>query len=598
MPSRLTYSVAIAAIVVTAITYWPALHGNFVWADVIDFVDMPWLTHGNEWKHYIFRDFNNWSDYFRPLVVALFTLQLRLFGIIPGPMHAVSLATHLVNVLLVGILSWHCSRVTGHEARRSATLVGASMLLYGLHPIHIETVAWIGCQFELVATMFMLGGLLADTQIQSPNIRAAAVASLFFLAACSKESAASFPLMLVILEWALSRKYCEGGIRASVRDMIERNWRTYTAILLAGIGYLIFRHWALGQIINPLAIKQAPILEQIQETCFIYLQYWKMLIWPMSGMNPLHEMNTQRFQSISIWSLLTDAAALAIVFFSTYFALKRKSPTACIVAMMTAGLLPVLHVAPVTFTPSLYHERYAMTSLAGICMMLPLISFNFPGKPLKIAWLKILATVIGGLWFILALINIRVTLPLWSNNVALWQWAVSGDPNSVNAKDNLLSAYIDSRNYRAADVVVDQLSPNIASCADCMLNAAILAVAENNPQKADEYLQQVRQSKDLVSNKIMSRMYIFTVGKMLIEQGQPKDAEGAFRQAIKWDPSDPQAQIWLAISLIMQDKKSEASEVRQSAMALLPLNQRDSAQAMFEQIIRLNKPRPSTVKVE
>jgi protein O-mannosyl-transferase len=596
MRNNLIYSVAIATLIITTITFWPILHGNFVWADVTDFVENSWLTRGDEWKHYLFKDFNNWSQYFRPLVIALFTLQLRLFGVTPPPMHAVSLAMHLINVLLVGLLAWHCSRISGHEVRRSATFVGISMLLYGIHPIQVETVAWIGCQFELVATMFMLGGLLANTRIQSPNIRAITVASLFFLAACAKESAASFPMMLVILEWTLLPKHPDEGIRASLQGMIRRNWRTYATILFAGIGYLVFRHWALGKITNPVAVNKTSIVEQMQEVCFIYLQYWKMLIWPMSGMNPLHEMSTQRFQSMSASSAVVDAAALVIVFSSAYFALKRKSPTACIVAMMTAGLLPVLHVAPVAFTPSLYHERYAMTSLAAICFMLPLIPFHLPSKLSQIAWLRMLLTALGGLWIILALINIRMTIPLWSNNVALWQWAVSGDPDSISAKDNLLNAYINSRNYRAADVVMNQLSPNIASCADCALNAAALAVAENNPQNAAKFLQQVQRSKDLVSNKTLTRMYIFTLGKMLVEQGHLQDAEGAFRETIKLDPSDPQPQLWLAISLIMQDKKSEASEVRRSAMALLPPSQRNSAQTMFEEVTRLNTPHSVTTK--
>ena len=103
-----------------ALAYWPVVHGDFVWDDVVNFRWNTWLTEGDQWKHYIFRDFNYWKYYFRPLVVGLFTLQLRLFDGAPGPMHAVSLAIHLLNTAMVGLLALRCSAASGRAADRHA----------------------------------------------------------------------------------------------------------------------------------------------------------------------------------------------------------------------------------------------------------------------------------------------------------------------------------------------------------------------------------------------------------------------------------------------------------------------------------------------
>lgn len=144
MRERLGYScfVVISAITIAlvAIAYWPVVHANFVWDDVVDLHDQAWLRHGDNWKHFIFRDYNYWTNYFRPFGVALLTLQVRLFNDAPGPMHVVSLCIHWINTFLVGLLSWRCLASTTEKAK-SKYLVAAPMLFYGLNPVLIEPVA-------------------------------------------------------------------------------------------------------------------------------------------------------------------------------------------------------------------------------------------------------------------------------------------------------------------------------------------------------------------------------------------------------------------------------------------------------------------------
>ena len=134
-----------SVLVLTTVVYLPVLRGEFVWDDEYDFVAKTWLTEGDAWKHYIFRDFHGWTNYFRPLVVALFTIQLRLFDVQPGPMHAVSLAAHLVNTMLVGLLALRAGAAVGRPSHRMFLPAILSMLLFGLHPALIEPVAWNRC---------------------------------------------------------------------------------------------------------------------------------------------------------------------------------------------------------------------------------------------------------------------------------------------------------------------------------------------------------------------------------------------------------------------------------------------------------------------
>ncbi|MFK2872302.1 tetratricopeptide repeat protein [Dyella lipolytica] len=587
MRNRLTCGVAVIVLIVIGVVYWPVIHAGFVWDDVLDFVQMGWLRHGDEWKHYIFKDFNNWPNYFRPLVVGLFTLEVRLFDSSPGAMHGVSLAIHLIDTLLVGLLSWQCSSALGDDLKRRTCLLAISMLLYGLHPVLIEPVTWIGCQFDLAATMLMLLGLLANTVIQNHLTRATVVAILFFLAACCKESAVSFPLMIAVFDWALIPRHSEDG-RHPIRTFIRRNWQTYTAMFFAGIIYLAFRHWALGQVLNTTGGSSASAFARLQEVCFIYLHYWQTLFWPMHGMNPIHEIDAQRFQTTSASSILIDATAICIVAAGLYSALKHASPMGCIVMMMTVALIPVLHISSIAFAASLYHERYVMTSLAGICAMLPLIRAPIYIRQRQLKFIPSSAVIAGCLWFVLAVVDIRMTLPLWSNNVSFWQWALAGNPDSLDAKDSLLSAYIDTKDYAHAQPLADQLLTEHASCANCMLNIAILAVAKNDPARAAIALEEVRNSKEVAADEQMYRMYLLTTGQMLLLQGHPQDADQIFRAAIELDPLDPQPQLSLATALAMQGKESEARSRAESGIALLSPDMRDSARRALNKAIDLD----------
>jgi tetratricopeptide (TPR) repeat protein len=580
MHRKLIYGVVGIAIIAVAFAYWPIVHANFVWDDWIDFHIMAWLRQGDEWKHFIFRDFNGWTNYFRPLVVALFTLQLRLFDGAPGPMHAVSLAMHLVNTLLVGLLSWRCAQTLASELKQVCFLA-ASMLLYGLHPVLIESVAWIGCQFELVLTMLTLCGLLANTSIQGTMTRTIVVATLFFLTACTKESAVSFPLILVVFDWAIICRRHTGSMRLALRALIGRNWLACTAMLLAGIIYLCFRYWALGEIISPVSGNSPSGFAHVQEVCFLYLHHWRTLIWPMSGMSPIHPVDIAQFNIVSVSSVLVDAAAISIVATGFYLALRRSSAIGCMIVVVTASLFPVLHILSLNFDTNLYHERYVTTALAVICAMLPLLRFSAPIDIKRRSIVFMLSATAAFFWLVFALISIRATLPLWSNNVNLWRWALAMYPDSTEAKGNLLSAYIDSEDYANANKLVDKLSAEHVQCINCMLNAALLAVNENDPVRAAIALEEVRNSSELATNKNTYRLYLLATGDMLILQGHLDDAEQVLRAAMEMEPLDPQPQLALAVALALQDKQEEAHEIGKSGMTLLTPDKRDSAQQML-----------------
>jgi uncharacterized membrane protein YhaH (DUF805 family) len=160
---------------------------------------------------------------------------------------------------------------------------------------------------------------------------------------------------------------------------------------------------------------------RLQTAAQALLIYWRILVWPMFGLAPTHFVDPKQFEIFSARNLGVALAALALVLAGVYGTLKRN-PFGYAILAVTIALLPVLHILPVQFDPSLYHERYLMPGLALTMSLLPRMVATISLPSARLRSVTIAGFAAGALWLGIAVINIRVTLPLWSNETKLWQW--------------------------------------------------------------------------------------------------------------------------------------------------------------------------------
>lgn len=585
--------VGVSAIVITliiALVYWPVQHAQFVWDDIVDFQRVAWLRHSNDWQHMLLHNFNDWIAYFRPLGVALFTAEVRTFGATPGPMHLVSLFIHLFNTLLVGVLATQLGAKRLPQDKRFRTLA-LPMLLYGLHPVLVEPVVWIGCQFDLVATLFMLLGWLAATGIKRQVLRIISVGICFFLAACAKESAIAFLPILVVVNWFALEISQGESVLAQLRKLLTCHAATYVSILLAGVAYLAFRHMALGHLIPNTGGKVLPLWGRLQEASFLYLHYWRMFFWPTVHMGPIHLIDVDQFLKINVQSVLRDACALFIVAAGIVLAIRRRY-TGALILCVTLALFPVLHIIATNFDTSLYHERYALTALAIACAWFPLVLSEI-STPVTVQRTVSMVAYIGfAAWMPLAVMNIRVTIPLWSTQVNLWQWALQENPGSVNATDELITGYIDAGDPTDAWRLINGLIDNYTPCTNCMLNAATLSLREHNPKRADFFLQRIKNDPNLYNSPTSIRIYLTDIGDIQLMEGKYDVAEQMERLAAAREKLDPNPQLFLAEALALEGKTIEATQVENMAIALMEPNERSRQQQWFAQFLQQLRDHP------
>ena len=580
----LAFLTAATVVGLVGLIYWPVHLAAFVWDDQICMNMSASLRHGDSWKQFLSANFCDWKNYFRPLVVAMFVGELRVFDVAPGPMHLVSLGFHLMNTLLVGLLARTLS-VERDNPIKSNALVGAAMLLYGLHPALIEPVVWISCRFELVVTFFMLLGLLANAKIQRVAIRAVAVAACFFLAAGAKESAATFPLLLLLFDWIeMDSVQSQRGFLAQVQTLWQRQWPVYTAVLGAGIVYLALRFAALGFLIDAGGSLSVALPARLQTIAYTLLTYWRILVWPMAGLAPTHIVDPTRFAIFSAVGVSLDLAVLAILLAGIYGTYKRK-PFCYAILAVTIPLLPVLHIVPVQFDPSLYHERYIMLGLALALSLLPRMvsAISLPAAKLRIA--TIAGVAVGLIWLGMAVMNIRVTVPLWSDEIRLWQWEALENPGSHYAKINLLALYTDHHDRVRAHEIADELLAEENPCAVCMVNVAVQAMDEGDLARAKTAMEKAANAITPMMQASLLQGFVLATGRLRELEHDAVGAADAYHDAMAMDPLDPKAHMTFALFLARQGKATEARAAMDETLPLWSPDVREERRQYFERVL-------------
>jgi len=304
---------------------------------------------------------SNWH----PLTWLSHALDCQLYGLNPAGHHLTSVLIHTLNVLLLFLL---LLRVTGSRGR--SLMVAA---LFALHPLNVESVAWIAERKNVLSTLFFLSALGAyGWYAAKPAIkRYAVVAVLFALGLAAKPMVITLPFVLLLLDfWPLQR--LQGwGQGTSKMGKSEKIFPSLPAsrLLLEKLPLLIFS--AGSALITVIAqrsvalrsLSQIPLKDRLENALYSYAMYvWKAL-WPtrlaLYYPHPTHHLGW--------WQL-----GLALLFLSTVSALvwNQRSARPYLVTgwlWYLGTLVPVIGIVQVG--DQAMADRYAYVPLIGIFVM-------------------------------------------------------------------------------------------------------------------------------------------------------------------------------------------------------------------------------------
>ena len=185
----------------TLTAFWPVTHAGFVNLDDPTYVAanirvQQGLTWENvKWAFSTYY-FSNWH----PLTWLSYLVDIEIFGVNPRAMHGVNLAWHVANVLLLFGLLKRATGLTWPSAMVAA--------LFAVHPLHVESVAWISERKDVLSTFFWIGSMWAYCEYVKARCAGwyTAAVALCALGLMCKSMLVTLPFVLLLFDlWPLRR---------------------------------------------------------------------------------------------------------------------------------------------------------------------------------------------------------------------------------------------------------------------------------------------------------------------------------------------------------------------------------------------------------
>ena len=380
------------------LTYWPVTAYEFVnWDD-------PWYVLNNPYLR-------SWqpsnlaaiatdviSRNYSPLTIYTFLVEFSFFGTHPTGYHVVNMLLHAVNAALVFVL---ITQLSGSRAVGWGTAA-----LFAVHPVHIESVAWVSSMKGLLCGAFILAHLICSLRPERTPKQDVWGLVFFFLALMSKALTVVVPVIVLLYDMLICRKkFSESLARQFIPGMLSVWMLLMTMGAQTTVLGGIRGHWELSR------------LHIVALDSIILWRYVGMLLWP-TNLSVLYDpavrgIAGQVALACSGWAIVGVLA----------WRVRRSQPLVILsLASALVLLLPVLNLTPIT---TLMNDRYLyMPSIPLFALLLGLLEAGYRRLDrVDRAWLAIPLTATAAL-----LIASRLQLPVWQNDQALWEHTVSQTP--------------------------------------------------------------------------------------------------------------------------------------------------------------------------
>jgi tetratricopeptide (TPR) repeat protein len=358
--------------------------------------------------------FTDSGNYWHPLAIVSHMLDVQLFGLNPAGHHLVSLLLHVAAVV---VLFFTLKRLTGDFWPSLFTAA-----VFAIHPVQVESVAWIAERKTILAGLAMLAALWAYARhVERPSKgRLAAVAATFAVSLMSKPSAVAFPLLLVLVDyWPLRRKL---SWTASLREKLP-------LAALAAASCVATR-------LSSRYVTGVPLGDRLLNTPVFYLRYLGEALWP-SGLSVFHPYPLAPRPWLGLGAALILAGITAAV-----IRLRRKNP-----ALAVGWLWFAASIAPMAGLVAVgahsIADRFLYIPLIGLAIM---AAWGLPAAfPRPKACGTAGAAALGALIFVTA-----AQLSFWKDSVALFERAAAVEPDSALVQTHLGFAYFERGDLPAA----------------------------------------------------------------------------------------------------------------------------------------------------
>lgn len=544
----------------TFAVYSGTLAYQFVHDDRGQIVENPVI---HSW-HYVPRYFTEhvWAaiypeelgNYYRPV----FLLWLRINDAIFGG-HA--WGWHLTTVLLHLLATFFVYRLGVRIMRDPLAGVVAAMV-FGLHPVHIEGVAWVsGVTEPLLAVVLIPSFLLYLKKKEQPkkaNLWMAFSVTLFAVALLAKETALILPAIIMAYEWILGNGKEESFSWTSACNRMARALAAAAPYLALIPVYSVARIHALkgfSHIVTPL-----PFSTMLFTWPGLAWFWVKHLIWP-AGLSTFYD-----FPSVTHPGLLNFAlpvAGLLVIALLVYGGIRRSPEAAFASVWLVLPLIPLLDIR-VFVQDDFAHDRYLYLPSIGLAILFAIGLRNLQTDSTGADWQSPIKGLVSlGLATILGVATVSQG-GYFANNLVFYLHNLKHAPNNKYAMSNLATVMGEQGMYAGAVKLFERALEKDPNFWPAAYNLGYTYYRIGNLEAANQFF---RRAIQINPHKADEYLYL---GMTLFKMGRLDDAETNLRRAIMIRPTGYGYHFALGVVLKTRGNLEAALDQFKAELAVSP----------------------------
>jgi len=523
-------------LILTILVYLPVLNSGFVNLDDNGFIyeNIDVVSGGFHSITHFFTKF--YVGHYLPLTMLSFKLDHFLFGLNAQGFHIVNLILHLFNIILVYILMQKLIR-----EKQISLIITA---LFALHPMHVESVAWISERKDVLYTFFLLLSLIYYVRYISDNCsRKCFYISLitFFLALLSKSAAVIMPFLLILIDFVLKRGF-------NKRVVFEKIPFFAMSVFFA---LLTLHSQAVGG-------KGSEVFARFGGTDKLIFAFYAFGFYIVKIISPVHLSAYHPFPDIGSGNLphgfyliiLISVVFLALMIWLIYRSIKFKSFDPILFGMLFYLFTILLYIyLPVGRV--IVAERFSYLSYIGLFFILAFIINRIIQLKLSLYFNRSIQIILVLIILLFSFLTYERS-KIWQNGVSLWKNVLSEYPTDPFVNKSMADAFVMYKNYdRALDYYKKAITYD-SSFAEAYYNMGIMNL------KNDHIFQAIVDFSKAVE---IDPGLIFGYINRGNAKTQLKDYDGAiadFTLAINKNPSKAEAYVNRGSAYFLLNRKNQA----------------------------------------
>lgn len=548
-------------LLLVALAYWPVVHNQFVSYDddgyIVEneYVNSGLSLHGLHWAFTSIQREANWH----PLTWISHMVDCQLFGLEPAGHHLANVGLHAINSILLYCLLLRMTRSVWPSA-----IVAA---FFAVHPLHVESVAWAAERKDVLSTLFGLAAMGAWLSfIARPGApgtpgrgRYLAVMLWYAASLMSKPMLVTLPLLLLLFDWwplgriMVGRRdsgsnrrgplATTGSARPSHVPLSRLLLEKLPLVIMAAAScFVTMIAQSKGHAVVSLA--RHPISARLATVVQAYCGYLEKLFLPIH-LAPIYPLA----KSVNYLAVIVCGNILAVLTFLLVWAARRRNYLAAGWLWYLGMLVPVIglvHVGQQSMA-----DRYTYLPAVGIFILL---AWSAAEAVARWQWLKgpLVGCAAGALAVCVLLSNAQVCR--WASTKTLFTYTLAVTEKNPVALTNLGLVGIQEERYADAERDLQDALRLDPTEIDAWGNLASLYVKQ---KKYDAALAAYARLDHLCPNNAKC---LCQMAKVLVEQGNPSQAENLLRRAVVLEPSSAMYHYYLAMNQQSLGRIDEAVE--------------------------------------